>query len=304
MIFLAFFFSSRRRHTRCGRDWSSDVCSSDLPGRLHAAVASIARERDERAPSGGLLHACAYLVNRVQAVPSPRQRHRPGGRHRHRRGLRRHGPGPGEGPAHPAGGGDLRQSRLQPPVVPDPPLRVLLRRLPERPGGVPDRGLRPVLLRGQAGERADLAHAPAPVARPEHAQVPGVPERDPDRRAALRLLRDRGARGRRGRDGHSGIDREAWLGCVPYSPAWGTWCEGRDRLMEQGYSLPAEFDRLQAPSSAYAPRQVITYLCTREHLVTVPFAVEVEVPEVWECRCGQPATRIVEEDEASSATAE
>src|SRR5690554_1692904 len=27
---IAFFFSSRRRHTRCGRDWSSDVCSSDL----------------------------------------------------------------------------------------------------------------------------------------------------------------------------------------------------------------------------------------------------------------------------------
>src|SRR5256884_8285684 len=24
-----FFFSSRRRHTRCSRDWSSDVCSSD-----------------------------------------------------------------------------------------------------------------------------------------------------------------------------------------------------------------------------------------------------------------------------------
>src|SRR5690554_7572016 len=27
---MLFFFSSRRRHTRCGRDWSSDVCSSDL----------------------------------------------------------------------------------------------------------------------------------------------------------------------------------------------------------------------------------------------------------------------------------
>src|SRR5438128_12501663 len=27
---MAFFFSSRRRHTRCYRDWSSDVCSSDL----------------------------------------------------------------------------------------------------------------------------------------------------------------------------------------------------------------------------------------------------------------------------------
>src|SRR5699024_12690281 len=27
---LFFFFSSRRRHTRSKRDWSSDVCSSDL----------------------------------------------------------------------------------------------------------------------------------------------------------------------------------------------------------------------------------------------------------------------------------
>src|SRR6266513_3592843 len=29
---LFFFFSSRRRHTRSKRDWSSDVCSSDLGG--------------------------------------------------------------------------------------------------------------------------------------------------------------------------------------------------------------------------------------------------------------------------------
>src|SRR5690606_39538662 len=28
--YLDFFFSSRRRHTRFSRDWSSDVCSSDL----------------------------------------------------------------------------------------------------------------------------------------------------------------------------------------------------------------------------------------------------------------------------------
>src|SRR5690349_24174723 len=28
---MCFFFSSRRRHTRSLRDWSSDVCSSDLP---------------------------------------------------------------------------------------------------------------------------------------------------------------------------------------------------------------------------------------------------------------------------------
>src|SRR3712207_3099669 len=30
MYVLFFFFSSRRRHTRYWRDWSSDVCSSDL----------------------------------------------------------------------------------------------------------------------------------------------------------------------------------------------------------------------------------------------------------------------------------
>src|SRR4030043_2206771 len=30
MCLFFFFFSSRRRHTRCSRDWSSDVCSSDL----------------------------------------------------------------------------------------------------------------------------------------------------------------------------------------------------------------------------------------------------------------------------------
>src|SRR2546422_7620551 len=30
MSLFFFFFSSRRRHTRCSRDWSSDVCSSDL----------------------------------------------------------------------------------------------------------------------------------------------------------------------------------------------------------------------------------------------------------------------------------
>src|SRR6266513_6100226 len=30
-MWVLFFFSSRRRHTRSKRDWSSDVCSSDLP---------------------------------------------------------------------------------------------------------------------------------------------------------------------------------------------------------------------------------------------------------------------------------
>src|SRR3989449_4070029 len=49
MLFF-FFFSSRRRHTRCSRDWSSDVCSSDLtfplplafgPMTLHKIVAEV-----------------------------------------------------------------------------------------------------------------------------------------------------------------------------------------------------------------------------------------------------------------------
>src|SRR3989475_9049008 len=33
-VIFFFFFSSRRRHTRFDCDWSSDVCSSDLYGRL------------------------------------------------------------------------------------------------------------------------------------------------------------------------------------------------------------------------------------------------------------------------------
>src|SRR5207249_6355570 len=33
-----FFFSSRRRHTRSKRDWSSDVCSSDLVGKRSAGL--------------------------------------------------------------------------------------------------------------------------------------------------------------------------------------------------------------------------------------------------------------------------
>src|SRR5436309_8910158 len=34
LLFFFFFFSSRRRHTRFSRDWSSDVCSSDLSPTL------------------------------------------------------------------------------------------------------------------------------------------------------------------------------------------------------------------------------------------------------------------------------
>src|SRR6266436_8407207 len=43
IVIFFFFFSSRRRHTRCSRDWSSDVCSSDLNGRFRDDVRSFFR---------------------------------------------------------------------------------------------------------------------------------------------------------------------------------------------------------------------------------------------------------------------
>src|SRR2546422_5726315 len=73
---FVFFFSSRRRHTRCSRDWSSDVCSSDLmirhtrcsrdwssdvcssdllggelPPRLGRHVPGLGREADQEPPA-------------------------------------------------------------------------------------------------------------------------------------------------------------------------------------------------------------------------------------------------------------
>src|SRR5207249_5508422 len=48
-----FFFSSRRRHTRSKRDWSSDVCSSDLVNRVevvaHVAAALLVQALDQDA---------------------------------------------------------------------------------------------------------------------------------------------------------------------------------------------------------------------------------------------------------------
>src|SRR2546421_6407515 len=41
--YFFFFFSSRRRHTRSDRDWSSDVCSSDLHGAdVHTVLEQVA----------------------------------------------------------------------------------------------------------------------------------------------------------------------------------------------------------------------------------------------------------------------
>src|SRR5690606_39769245 len=40
-VLLSFFFSSRRRHTRFSRDWSSDVCSSDLNGAPNVGSSTV-----------------------------------------------------------------------------------------------------------------------------------------------------------------------------------------------------------------------------------------------------------------------
>src|SRR5215470_8075645 len=51
ILFPSFFFSSRRRHTRCYRDWSSDVCSSDLGCGVASRAQRIGLQR--RARGGG-----------------------------------------------------------------------------------------------------------------------------------------------------------------------------------------------------------------------------------------------------------
>src|SRR5947209_9505418 len=63
--FSVFFFSSRRRHTRYWRDWSSDVCSSDLPspGRRQSHHAEERRELQFKAPGEGRDHAVAVERN-------------------------------------------------------------------------------------------------------------------------------------------------------------------------------------------------------------------------------------------------
>src|SRR3989442_8081095 len=50
-----FCFASRRRHTRCGRDWSSDVCSSDLEANIGAPQVAY-REKITRAVTHDYVH--------------------------------------------------------------------------------------------------------------------------------------------------------------------------------------------------------------------------------------------------------
>src|SRR3989449_6550819 len=68
-----FFFSSRRRHTRCSRDWSSDVCSSDLvrgavKGKTGRVELPIGRDTKDRKKFSARTTAPRDAVTEFQVV--------------------------------------------------------------------------------------------------------------------------------------------------------------------------------------------------------------------------------------------
>src|SRR5690606_40317548 len=71
-----FFFSSRRRHTRFSRDWSSDVCSSDLIGHaIHFDLAVHHHARHDTGPrwrmSAKIFHKYSVKRHKVARVIQP-----------------------------------------------------------------------------------------------------------------------------------------------------------------------------------------------------------------------------------------
>src|SRR2546428_12909402 len=76
-MYVIFFFSSRRRHTRSDRDWSSDVCSSDLtvydadqPERLGGTQRKEVQEQGGGHEPGGYA-VCAEGAPRFCSVELP-----------------------------------------------------------------------------------------------------------------------------------------------------------------------------------------------------------------------------------------
>src|SRR2546421_8298409 len=60
--FYFFFFSSRRRHTRSDRDWSSDVCSSDL--QIFVERGYVASHQNETPIETNRFHADLFWIVR------------------------------------------------------------------------------------------------------------------------------------------------------------------------------------------------------------------------------------------------
>src|SRR5947199_9932126 len=75
---LSFFFSSRRRHTRCLSDWSSDMCSSDIPlvevvGGVKTAPGAVQRAMQfyasiDKKPVHLRKELPGHVANRLQAA--------------------------------------------------------------------------------------------------------------------------------------------------------------------------------------------------------------------------------------------
>src|SRR5699024_12004262 len=72
-VCYSFFFSSRRRHTRSKRDWSSDVCSSDLAWSDGVVTTEERRLLEQVAGSLGLTAAdvTAALQTAEQGAANP-----------------------------------------------------------------------------------------------------------------------------------------------------------------------------------------------------------------------------------------
>src|SRR3712207_6852017 len=70
---ILFFFSSRRRHTRYWRDWSSDVCSSDLYNGVPTGVADFtdeARALRENFPAVASFRGCPTTTSVLDEPPA------------------------------------------------------------------------------------------------------------------------------------------------------------------------------------------------------------------------------------------
>src|SRR3712207_7959559 len=74
VFLLLFFFSSRRRHTRYWRDWSSDVCSSDLfqPASFHMASKHIINNPSTASGRGREFHWSQSEHSSLGGQPSQR----------------------------------------------------------------------------------------------------------------------------------------------------------------------------------------------------------------------------------------
>src|SRR5215469_1404187 len=67
-MFLCFFFSSRRRHTSSLRDWSSDVCSSDLLLPAHSQLLPSEADTTTRLTRGGITLSTPLLSSAMDTV--------------------------------------------------------------------------------------------------------------------------------------------------------------------------------------------------------------------------------------------